>query len=100
VALHRDMDGAEPLRPQPVERLAGPEERRHDRGAWELAVATFGCPTCDAPLLPDDAGMAPSDPVSCGYCGHAGVVREFLSLEQPARPARVVVRVVLSYLAP
>jgi hypothetical protein len=100
VALHRDMDGAEPLRPQPVEWLAGPEERRLDRGAWELAVATFGCPACDAPLLPDAEGMAPSDPVACGYCGQSGVVRDFLSLEQPARPARVVVRVVLSYLAP
>jgi hypothetical protein len=99
VALHRDMDGAEPLRPRPVERLAGPQERRDDRRGWELAVATFGCPACDAPLLPNATGMAPSDPVACGYCDHSGVVRDFLSLEQPARPARVVVRVVLSQQA-
>jgi hypothetical protein len=87
------MDGFRPLRPQPVERLAGPEERRETHGAWELATATFGCPACDAPLLPDRAGMAPADPVSCGYCRHTGFVRDFLSLEAPARPARVVVRV-------
>jgi hypothetical protein len=93
MALQRDMDGSEPLRPQPVERLAGPEERRESRDAWELAVATFGCPACDAPLLPDPVGMAPADPISCGYCLHAGSVRDFLSLEQPARPARVAVRV-------
>jgi hypothetical protein len=92
VALHRDMHEGPPLRPQPVE-----VERREDRG-FELATATFGCPACDAPLLPDPAGMAPADPITCGYCHHAGFVRDFLSLEQPARPARVVVRVT-SYLA-
>jgi hypothetical protein len=97
VALHRDMDGAEPLRPQPVERLAGPEERRVAHGGWELAIATFGCPECDAPLLPEPSGLAPADPIRCGYCSHNGFVRDFLSLEQPARPARVAVRVRLAY---
>jgi hypothetical protein len=92
VALHRDTHEGPPLRPQPVE-----VERREDRAGWELATATFGCPACDAPLLPDPAGMAPADPVACGYCGEAGFVRDFLSLEQPARPARVVVRVVSRY---
>ena len=37
--------------------------------------------------------MAMPDPLSCGYCSHAGAVRDFLSLAEPTRPTRVVVRV-------
>jgi hypothetical protein len=37
--------------------------------------------------------MSPRDPMACGYCGHAGAVRDFLSLAEPTRPTRVVVRV-------
>jgi hypothetical protein len=32
--------------------------------------------------------------LTCPYCLHPGVVRDFLSLGLPTRPARVVVRVV------
>jgi hypothetical protein len=39
--------------------------------------------------------VRPSDPAMCPYCGTSGFVRDFLTLEDPARPARVVVRVVL-----
>jgi hypothetical protein len=39
--------------------------------------------------------MSPADPLACPYCGRDGVVRDFLSLAAPSRPARVVVRVVL-----
>jgi hypothetical protein len=38
--------------------------------------------------------MSPADPLGCPFCGHAGSVRDFLSLRAPSRPARVVVRVV------
>jgi hypothetical protein len=31
--------------------------------------------------------------MACGYCRHAGAVRDFLSLVEPTRPTRVVVRV-------
>jgi hypothetical protein len=37
--------------------------------------------------------MSPPDPMACGYCRHAGAVRDFLSLAEPTRPTRVVVRV-------
>ncbi len=37
--------------------------------------------------------MAMPDPLSCGYCSYAGAVRDFLSLAEPTRPTRVVVRV-------
>ncbi len=93
VALHRGIDGSEPLRPQPVERLAGSREIRPDQRSWVMAAGTFACPACDAPVVP--AGpMAPADSAACPFCAHAGRVRDFLSLGEPTRPARVVVRVV------
>jgi hypothetical protein len=93
VALHRGIDGSEPLRSQPVERLAGSREIRPDERSWVMATGTFACPSCDAPVMP--AGpMAPADPAACPFCGHAGRVRDFLSLEAPSRPARVEVRIV------
>jgi hypothetical protein len=92
VALHRDLDGGEPLRAQPVERLAGHRELREADGSWHLADGTLSCPSCDAPVLPRAGAMAPPDPMSCGFCGQTGAVRDFLSLTQPTRPTRVVVR--------
>jgi hypothetical protein len=38
--------------------------------------------------------MSPADPMSCGFCAHAGPLRDFLSLGEPTRPTRVVVSVV------
>lgn len=93
VALHRGIDGSEPLRSQPVERLAGSREIRPDERSWVMATGTFACPACDAPVMP--AGpMAPADPAACPYCEHAGRVRDFLSLAAPSRPARVEVTIV------
>ena len=93
VALHRGIDGSEPLRSQPVERMGGARAIRPDERSWLMATGTFACPACDAPVVP--AGpMAPPDPVACPFGAHAGRVRDFLSLEAPARPARVQVRIV------
>ena len=69
-------------------------ERRIEE-AGHLAVGTLACPSCDAPVAPGDAPLSPADPLACPYCGRDGAVRDFLSLTSPARPARVVVRVVL-----
>jgi hypothetical protein len=95
VSLQRGIDGPEPIRRQPVERLGGSREIRPDERPWVVAEGTFACPSCDAPVLPDGA-VAPSAAAACPWCSHAGFVRDFLSLESPARPARVVVRVVRS----
>ena len=57
-----------------------------------MATGTLACPRCDAPVLPGRA-MAPSEPLWCGYCGHDAVVRDFLSLAQPTRPAHVEIRI-------
>ena len=79
---------------EPVGTTGGTEELRPARSSSELAVATMACPECDAPVAP--AGrVRPADPATCPFCGTGGAVRDFLTLEDPARPARVVVRVVL-----
>ena len=38
--------------------------------------------------------MGPADGLACPVCDHAAAVRDFLSLSQPTRPARVLVRLV------
>lgn len=84
------MDG-DPLRPgdgAPAEQ----EEHRVAR-ARHVALGTLSCPACDAPVGLTEGPVAPTDDIGCPYCGHASVVRDFLSLATPGRPARVVVRV-------
>jgi hypothetical protein len=93
VALHRDIEGFQPGRDQPVERLAGRHELRRTETCWQLATGTLACPSCDAPVLPGPGAMSPADHLSCGFCRHEGAVRDFLSLAEPTRPTRVTVRV-------
>jgi hypothetical protein len=75
------------------ERIAGLREIRKTETTVQLAVGTLACPDCDAPILPEARPMAPSDPLSCSFCGRAAALRDFLSLGEPTRPTRVVVRV-------
>jgi hypothetical protein len=89
MAFEREMDGADPTRGRPV---APMHEERLDRRGAELAVGTLACPHCDLPVAPPGR-LSPADPLGCPFCAHAGRVRDFLSLETPSRPARVVVRV-------
>ena len=91
--MQRDFDGAEPVRPQPVGRLDGHSQRHRADAEWQLATGTLACPACDAPVLPASGASSPADPISCGFCGEGGAVRDFLSLAEPTRPARVAVRI-------
>jgi hypothetical protein len=77
-------------RPKPV---AGAHERR-DAVRGHLGTGTLACPRCDAPVLGVGRLLA-TDGLDCPFCGHGAVVRDFLSLAQPARPARVAVRVAI-----
>jgi hypothetical protein len=93
VSFQRGIDGSEPLRPEPITRLAGPqEERRAVRTV--LGIGTLACPSCDAPVAPAAGPLAPTDPLACPFCRREGRVRDFLSLSGPPRPARVEVRIV------
>ena len=76
-----------------IERVPGRHERRRAESSWQLATGTLACPACDAPVLPSLEPMSPPDPMACGFCRHAGAVRDFLSLAEPTRPTRVIVRV-------
>ena len=88
MAFHRRIDR------EPIGTTGGTEELRPARNTSELATATMACPECDAPVMP--AGpVRPADLAICPFCGTSGAVREFLKLEDPSRPARVVVRVVV-----
>lgn len=79
--------------PSDRERVAGQYELRRSEASWELSTGTLACPGCDAPVLPAPDPMGPADQLGCGYCGHEGPVRAFLSLGQPTRPTHVIVRV-------
>jgi hypothetical protein len=93
VSISRGIDGSEPLRPEPVGGASGLHEERRSTRTSILAVGTLACPSCDAPVAPSGP-LAPADPLACPFCASTGRVRDFLSLAAPARPARVVVRVV------
>jgi|tagenome__1003787_1003787.scaffolds.fasta_scaffold20707081_3 hypothetical protein len=93
MGITRGMDGAEPLRPEPMEQPAGPREIREDSRSQLLAVGTLACPACDAPVAPGPVPLLPPDELACPVCAHGGRVRDFLSLDAPTRPARVEVRV-------
>ena len=93
MALHREFEAGRPEPARPVERFAGRHDRHRAETAWQVATGTLACPACDAPVLPAEGGMAPGDPLSCGFCEHTRAVRDFLSLAEPIRPTRVAVRV-------
>jgi hypothetical protein len=57
-----------------------PSERRHVAG-----------PRCDAPVHLSGP-LGPAAPLGCPFCDHAAPLRDFLSLGEPTRPARVRVR--------
>lgn len=78
----------------PVGRLSGSHELRHLERSSVLGAGTLACPRCDVPVALAAGPASPADPLGCPFCGHAGAVREFLSLGTPSRPAHVEVRVV------
>jgi hypothetical protein len=90
VAFHRPIE-----EPEPADRPAGAYEVRRARSS-RIATGTLACPLCDAPVAVAGAWLSPADGLACPYCRFAGATREFLSLSDPTRPARVVVRAVLT----
>jgi hypothetical protein len=94
VSFQRDFDPAEPARPEPVTRLAGARADSLVARTGQLASGTLACPRCDAPVALAAGPAAPADPLGCPFCEHTATVRDFLSLADPTRPARVAVRVV------
>jgi hypothetical protein len=91
VSFQGGFDGSEPVVGEGV--ATGRHEHRRAARSSRLGTGTLACPVCDAPVF--GAGpLSPADRLDCPFCRHAAAVRDFLSLAAPARPARVVVRVV------
>jgi hypothetical protein len=68
------------------------EQRLSDR-TTRLGTGSLACPRCDAPVLIGPIPYSPISPIACPFCSHDAPLRDFLSLVQPTRPARVIVRV-------
>jgi hypothetical protein len=69
------------------------EERRRAVRSGQLATGTIACPSCDAPVAIGEHPLSLTDDLTCPFCATAGPVRDFLSLDVPTRPTRVVIRV-------
>jgi hypothetical protein len=94
MALFRGMDGSDHLRWEPVARpVPGYEQERRSTRSGRLGTGTLACNRCDAPVALAGAA-SPSEVLSCPFCSHRAPLRDFLSLTQPSRPARVEIRVV------
>jgi hypothetical protein len=89
-----DRGIGDPSRSEPVGGLAGAHEYRQLKRSARLAAGTLACPRCDVPVALASGRASPAEPLGCPFCGHAGAVRDFLSLGSPSRPAHVEVRVV------
>jgi hypothetical protein len=83
-----------------VGRLGGAavgESRRLVRdGSQLLARGALICPECALPIAPP-ARIRPKAELSCSFCGHAGVVREFVRgdiVDTASNEVRVVARIV------
>lgn len=70
-----------------------PAEHRHSERSAPLATGTLACPRCDAPVALAAGPHAPIEALWCPFCRHGARLRDFLSLAEPSRPARVTVRV-------
>jgi hypothetical protein len=93
VSFQQGIDGPDSVRPEPAGSRHVRLHRHRTLASSVLASGTLACPECDAPVAPPPSGLSPAQPLACGFCSHAAAVRDFLSLEPPTRPARVVVRV-------
>jgi hypothetical protein len=91
VSLHRPSDQGPPG--ESVGRLSGTEEIRRIGREAPVATGTLACPSCDAPVGLAERPLTPREALTCGFCAHAGPVRDFLSLGEPTRATHVVVRI-------
>ena len=89
MSLQRGVDGPEPLRFEPVARLDGTYELRRSQAPLAPRHRHARLPALRRAGRARRPPAAPADALACPFCGHAGALRDFLSLAAPARPARV-----------
>ena len=88
MALHLDPGELEPSREERTELIPGAEEKRELSRTWEVSGGTFACPACDLPVAFAGAislGVA----LACPYCERTAAARDYLSLTDSPRPAKV-----------
>jgi hypothetical protein len=95
VSLFRGIDHGESERGARAQPAV--EERRRATSSGVLGTGTLACHRCDAPIDPGTDALLLTEPLACPFCDARGPVRDFLSLDVPTRPARVVVRVTLRH---
>jgi hypothetical protein len=88
MALHLDPGEHEPHRDERIERLPGAEDRRELSRTWQVAGGTLACPECDVPVMPAVA-VSLTESLGCPYCRHEAAARNFLTVTDDPRPARV-----------
>jgi hypothetical protein len=71
------------------------EEKRQTIRSTLLGVGTLACDRCDAPIAIGGRPLLLTDVLICPFCRRQGPARDFLSLTQPTRPARVFVRMTI-----
>jgi DNA-directed RNA polymerase subunit RPC12/RpoP len=69
------------------------EHKRPAVRRTRLGAGTLACARCDAPIALGPEPVSVVAQLVCPYCRHSALVRDFLSLALPTRPAHVVVRV-------
>ena len=92
MSIQRGIDGSDPIRTDPVSRVAGVDEERRPARTSRLAQGTLACPQCDAPVALTGL-LTPTDSLACSFCEHTAAVRDFLTLGEPSRHTHVEVRV-------
>jgi hypothetical protein len=94
MGILRGIDDSEDARSGPVTQAGtGQEELRTTTRSRRVASGSLACGRCDAPVALTAGPVALTDPLTCPFCAHTAPTRDFLSLADPSRPARVVVRV-------
>jgi len=89
MSLRRALNAGGPE--EPVGRLSATEELHRVTRTAPVAVGTLACPSCDAPVALGGS-FGPSAALRCPFCAYDGALRDFLTLGEPTRPTRVVVR--------
>ena len=70
------------------ERLPGPINHVERAPTWVVGGGTFACPGCDVPVAFGGA-LELTAALACPYCARTAPARDYLSLTDEPRPARV-----------
>ena len=94
MSLFRGIGDSQGGRTEPDEPIATHLEIERAQRSGVLCAGTLACARCDAPVALAGGTVSIGDRLTCPFCLHSARVRDFLSLAEPTRPARVVVRIV------